>query len=91
MTYVSNNISKLFVHQLVPFTLIISLIAICIVLIAEFYFNLLPCKLCVYQRFSYIAVIVFSVFRPFGELSYSEALLEIESAVGLCSKARSEK
>ena len=61
MTYVSNNISKLFVHQLVPFTLIISLIVICIVLIAEFYFNLLPCKLCVYQRFPYIAVIVFSV------------------------------
>ena len=26
-------------------------------------------------------VIVFSVFRPFGELSYSEALVQIESAV----------
>ena len=61
MTYVPNNISKLFVHQLVPFTLIISLTVICIVLIAEFYFNLLPCKLCIYQRFPYISVIIFSL------------------------------
>ena len=36
-------------------------------------------------------MVVFSVFKPFGRLSYSEALLEIESAVGLCSKARNEK
>tara|TARA_B100001094_G_C18076183_1_gene742725 strand:- start:648 stop:1055 length:408 start_codon:yes stop_codon:yes gene_type:complete len=36
-------------------------------------------------------VVVFSVFKPFGELSYLEALLEIESAIGLCSKARNEK
>ena len=61
MTYVPKNVSELFVHQLVPFVLIISLIVICIVLIAEFYFNLLPCKLCIYQRFPYISVILFSL------------------------------
>ena len=61
MTYVPDNISKLLVHQLVPFTLIISLTVICIVLIAEFYFNLLPCKLCIYQRFPYISIIIFSL------------------------------
>ena len=62
MNYFSHKLLKLFVHQLVPITLIISLIVIFIVLIAEFYFSLLPCELCVYQRIPYIAVIVFAVF-----------------------------
>ena len=60
MNYFSHKFFKLFVHQLVPITLIISLIVIFIVLIAEFYFSLLPCELCVYQRFPYIAVIIFA-------------------------------
>ncbi|PPR61440.1 MAG: Disulfide bond formation protein B [Alphaproteobacteria bacterium MarineAlpha3_Bin7] len=60
MNYFPHKFFKLFVHQLVPITLIISLIVIVIVLIAEFYFSLLPCELCVYQRFPYIAVIVFA-------------------------------
>ena len=61
MNYFSYKIFKLFVYQLVPITLLISLIVIFIVLIAEFYFSLLPCELCVYQRFPYIAVIVFAL------------------------------
>ena len=61
MTYFPHKFFKLFVHQLVPITLVISLMVIFIVLIAESYFSLRPCKLCVYQRFPYIAVIVFSV------------------------------
>ena len=60
MNYFSHKFLKLFVHQLVPITLIISLIVIFIVLIAEFYFSLLPCELCVYQRFPYIVVIIFA-------------------------------
>ena len=60
MNYFSHTFFKLFVHQLVPITLIISLIVIFIVLIAEFYFSLLPCELCVYQRFPYIVVIIFA-------------------------------
>ena len=60
MNYFSHKYFKLFVHQLVPITLIISLIVIFIVLIAEFYFSLLPCELCVYQRFPYIVVIIFA-------------------------------
>ena len=60
MNYFSHKFFKLFVHQLVPITLIISLIVIFIVLIAEFHFSLLPCELCVYQRFPYIAVIIFA-------------------------------
>ena len=60
MNYFSHKFFKLFVHQLGPITLIISLIVIFIVLIAEFYFSLLPCELCVYQRFPYIAVIIFA-------------------------------
>ena len=60
MNYFSHKFFKLFVHQLVPITLIISLIVIFIVLIAEFYFSLLPCELCVYQRFPYIVVIIFA-------------------------------
>ena len=60
MNYFPHKFFKLFVHQLVPITLIISLIVIVIVLIAEFYFSLLPCELCVYQRFPYIVVIIFA-------------------------------
>ena len=60
MNYFSHKFFKLFVHQLVPITLIISLFVIFIVLIAEFYFSLLPCELCVYQRFPYIVVIIFA-------------------------------
>ena len=60
MNYFSHTFFKLFVHQLVPITIIISLIVIFIVLIAEFYFSLLPCELCVYQRFPYIVVIIFA-------------------------------
>ena len=60
MNYFSHKFFKLFVHQLVPITIIISLIVIFIVLIAQFYFSLLPCELCVYQRFPYIAVIIFA-------------------------------
>ena len=60
MNYFSHKFFKLFVHQLVPITLIISLIVIFIVLIAEFHFSLLPCELCVYQRFPYIVVIIFA-------------------------------
>ena len=60
MNYFSHKFFKLFVHQLVPITLIISLIVIFIVLISEFYFSLLPCELCVYQRFPYIVVIIFA-------------------------------
>ena len=60
MNYFSHTFFKLFVHQLVPITLIISLIVIFIVLMAEFYFSLLPCELCVYQRFPYIVVIIFA-------------------------------
>ena len=60
MNYFSHKFFKLFVHQLVPITIIISLIVIFIVLIAQFYFSLLPCELCVYQRFPYIVVIIFA-------------------------------
>ena len=59
MNYFSHKFFKLFVHQLVPITLIISLIVIFIVLIAEFYFSLLPCELCVYQDFPILLLLFF--------------------------------
>ena len=39
--------------------------------------------MCIRDRDSVGGVIVFSVFRPFEELSYSDALVKIEGVVGL--------
>ena len=36
-------------------------------------------------------MIVFSVFKPFGELSYSKAVIEIESAVELLVNRKNKK
>ena len=36
-------------------------------------------------------MIVFSVFKPFGELSYSNAVLEVESAVKLFASKKNKK
>ena len=36
----------------------ISIIAIFIALIAEYFYNLLPCKMCLYQRYPYYSIII---------------------------------
>ena len=41
--------------------LIISSIAIVIALIAEYAFDILPCQMCIYQRYPYYFIIIFSV------------------------------
>ena len=41
--------------------LIISVIAISVALIAEHVFEILPCKMCLYQRYPYYFIIMFSI------------------------------
>ena len=41
--------------------LITSVIAISIALIAEYFFEILPCKMCLYQRYPYYFIIIFSL------------------------------
>lgn len=43
------------------FILIFSIIIISIVLTAEYIFNILPCKMCLYQRYSYYGLILLSI------------------------------
>ena len=49
----------------------------------------------IFRKNSFINIIngmvVFSVFKPFGELSYSNAVLEIESAVKLFMSKKNKK
>ena len=41
--------------------LIIASISIATALTAEYIYNILPCKMCVYQRFSYYGLIIISI------------------------------
>ena len=45
----------------VVIVLITSVIAISIALIAEYFFEILPCKMCLYQRYPYYFIIIFSL------------------------------
>ena len=45
----------------VPIVLVISSIAIINALIAEYVFNILPCKMCLYQRYPYYFIIFISL------------------------------
>ena len=45
--------------------LITSVIAISIALIAEYFFEILPCKMCLYQRYPYYFIIIFSLIYLF--------------------------
>ena len=49
----------------------------------------------IFRRGSFLnfvnGMIVFSVFKPFGELSYSNAVLEVESAVKLFASKKNKK
>jgi len=45
----------------IPIVLVISSIAIINVLIAEYVFNILPCKMCLYQRYPYYFIIFISL------------------------------
>ena len=49
----------------------------------------------IFRRGSFLnfvnGMIVFSVFKPFGELSYSNAVLEVESAVKLFMSKKNKK
>ena len=45
----------------VVIVLIISVIAISIALIAEYFFEILPCEMCLYQRYPYYFIIIFSL------------------------------
>jgi len=42
--------------------LAISLGVICTALIAEYFYGILPCKMCFYQRYSYYMLIILSIF-----------------------------
>ena len=43
------------------FILTISFTVICIALIAEYFYGILPCKMCIFQRYSYYALIIISI------------------------------
>ena len=49
----------------------------------------------IFRKSSFVGLekgmVVFSVFKPFGELSYSNAVLEIESAVKLFMSKKNKK
>ena len=42
--------------------LVVSLTVICTALIAEYFYGILPCKMCIFQRYSYYALIILSIF-----------------------------
>ena len=43
------------------FILLISIAVISTALIAEYFFGILPCKMCIFQRYSYYALIILSI------------------------------
>ena len=47
--------------------LIISLIAISSALVVEYFFNLMPCKMCLYQRHTYYFIIVLILIHYFSK------------------------
>lgn len=52
------NIIKKFWVKIV---LTISIIVISIALIAEYFFEVIPCQMCIYQRYSYYLIIIFTL------------------------------
>ena len=66
--------------------LLISLVAISSALIAEFFFNLMPCKMCLKQRYAYYAIIalliLFYFFRKYKNL-WIVILIEFSILYGL--------
>ena len=52
---------KLDTKNLIIITLILSITAVVIALISQYFFNLLPCKLCLYQRYFYYLIIVIGI------------------------------
>ena len=65
---------------------LISLFAISAALIAEYYFNLQPCELCLKQRHPYYVIILISLFLLFVAKTYNlfaYSLVQISSIYGL--------
>ena len=66
--------------------LIIAIVAIATALIAEHIFNILPCQMCIYQRYSYYSLIILSIIFLLLKKQNSSIyylLVEIMLIVGL--------
>ena len=53
---------KLIKKNWIKIVFIISIVAILSALIAEYYFKILPCKMCIYQRYQYYFIILIVIF-----------------------------
>ncbi|WPX95969.1 disulfide bond formation protein B [Candidatus Bandiella euplotis] len=65
--------------------LVIGLIPLFVAYIAEYFYNLAPCKLCLYQRVPYIAIsflTVLSFMLPLGKFFFT--MCELLLLVGFC-------
>lgn len=68
-------------------SLIASMGSLCFVFIAQFGFNLLPCVLCVYQRWPYAFVIVISLAALVFAKKFGEKLFQLLAALGFAVTA----
>ena len=65
-----------------PIIFFLCVIAISIALIAEYIFNILPCKMCLYQRYPYYFIIsIFIIFYLFRKTSNLWLYILVELAV----------
>jgi len=77
---------KRFLDNWLNIIFILSLIATVVALIAEYFFNLIPCNMCLKQRYPYyVIILIITLFYIFPKLKniWSYLLIEISIIYGL--------